>query len=233
MKYSPLETYLEGLPVSKKSVHLRFAEIEEIIQAKLPKSASEYPEWWANQSYGSQSQSWQSAGFVVESIDVIRGLVTFRRGASARMNSKGALSPGGKTLMAESIPESLLLNCGFTRCGSWELKDGQLDLAGDISRDPCVYAHVVAGFVQYIGSTIKGFRHRMSHYRKPGSTQRTSIRVHGLILEELKAGKTVEVLAAFPEPDTWNDLPVDTVTGLETGLVKKFRPPWNKRGIAG
>jgi hypothetical protein len=54
-----------------------------------------------------------------------------------------------------------------------------------------------------------------------------------LIKKELKAGKTVELIAAFPEPTSWNDLPVDRVTGLEAGLVRKLGPPWNKRGVAG
>ena len=37
-------------------------------------------------------------------------------------------------------------------------------------------------------------------------------------------GKTVEVVAAFPELSTWNGLPVDVVTGLEAGLVKPIQP---------
>lgn len=54
-----------------------------------------------------------------------------------------------------------------------------------------------------------------------------------MIKIELGAGKGVELIAAFPTPSMWNGLPVDRVTGLESGLVKKFGPPWNKRGVAG
>ena len=74
MKYAPLQEHLKALPASKKGVTLRFEEIEKLIKAKLPKSASEYQEWWANQSYGSQAPAWLGAGFVVESVDVGRKL---------------------------------------------------------------------------------------------------------------------------------------------------------------
>ena len=46
MKYAPLQEHLKALPASKKGVTLRFEEIEKLIKAKLPKSASEYQEWW-------------------------------------------------------------------------------------------------------------------------------------------------------------------------------------------
>jgi len=78
-----------------------------------------------------------------------------------------------------------------------------------------------------------GLKKRLYFYGKPGSTQRTSIRINGLIKKELKAGRKVELIAAFPEPSTWNGLPVDCVTGLESGLIKQYCPPWNMRGVAG
>lgn len=63
--------------------------------------------------------------------------------------------------------------------------------------------------------------------------QHTSLRINGLIKNLLHKGETIELIAAVPDATTWNGLPVDVVTGLETGLVKKFRPSWNKRGVAG
>lgn len=85
--------------------------------------------------------------------------------------------------------------------------------------------------VYYIGTATMGLRKRMYSYSKPGKSQKTSIRINGLIKDELEAGNIVELIAAFPDPTTWNGLPVDQVTGLEAGLIKKFAPPWNKRGI--
>jgi hypothetical protein len=64
------------------------------------------------------------------------------------------------------------------------------------------------------------------------ANQQTSIRINDLIKKELKTGNIVELIAAFPEPTSWNRLPVDCVTGLESGLIKQYCPPWNKRGVA-
>ena len=88
MKYAPLRSFFEKLSVSKRHVSLRFDEIEEILNARLPKSAFEYREWWANQSYGSQAPSWRDAGFMVDGVDLKRKLVRFRRDAEPKAKEK-------------------------------------------------------------------------------------------------------------------------------------------------
>ncbi len=126
-----------------------------------------------------------------------------------------------------------LINAGFKNYGGWELTEDRIHFKGKLPREPGVYAHIVDGDVYYIGRSLKGFRHRMGHYKKPAPTQSTSIRINGQIKSALQSGKRVETLAAFPEPTTWNSLPVDVVSGLETGLVAQVRPPWNKQGVSG
>ena len=240
MKYRPLQDYLRALPASKDTVSLRFDELEKIIGAKLPKSAFTYPAWWGNQEGGSRAPHWHAAGFKVDSTDLTRRIVRFARDSAAKQRSrpgarKVAPKQEGKKLIVkkEPIPKDKLLDAGFDVYDYWQLTDAGIHLAGGLPRKPCVYAHVVGGEVYYIGRSLKGFKHRMSHYKKPGPTQSTSIRVNGLIKAALKAGRIVEVIAAFPEASSWNGLPVDLVSGLETGLVKKYSPPWNKQGIAG
>lgn len=234
MKYAPLQDHLRSLPSSKSSVTLTFKEIEKIIGTTLPKSASIYQEWWANQSYGSQAPSWLGAGFIVDRVDVNRKIVSFLRDSGARTKQKKRAKARKQPANRKPIAEDVLLNAGFKKFGKWALnEDGGINLVGDIPTEPGVYAHVLNGKVCYIGSATMGLKKRLYFYAKPGSTQRTSIRINGLIIEQLKAGNNVEVIAAFPEPSSWNDLPVDLVTGLETGLVKTFSPPWNKRGVAG
>lgn len=234
MKYSPLQDYLRELPTSEKEVTLRFAEIEKIIGAKLPESAFTYREWWANQKGGSRAPHWQAAGFIVDTVDMKRNLAYFRRDKVVpRAKKKPQTKQRKQGTKNKPIDAKLLLDAGFKRYGRWEFEGEHIHLVGDIPTDPGVYAHVVDGKVYYVGVATMGLKKRLYFYAKPGSTQRTSIRVNGLIKEELKAGRTVELIAAFPEPTSWNGLPVDTVTGLESGLVKKFSPPWNKRGVAG
>ena len=83
-KYEPLGNYLAALPVGENSVTLTFGEIEEIIGAKLPFSATNHREWWANQDYGSRASHWQNAGFKLDKVDRQRGIATFRRERAAR-----------------------------------------------------------------------------------------------------------------------------------------------------
>jgi hypothetical protein len=40
----------------------------------------------------------------------------------------------------------------------------------------------------------------------------------------------VKVLVATPEPQEWQELPVNTAAGLEVGLIQMIRPAWNIRG---
>jgi hypothetical protein len=70
-KYAPLENYLRDLPANQKEVVLSFEQIERIINAKLPSSAYEYPQWWENEKEGNHvnARAWANAGWRVESVD--------------------------------------------------------------------------------------------------------------------------------------------------------------------
>ena len=232
MKYGPLKEYLLGLPKSKTDVTLRFAEIEEIIGAKLPKSAFEYPAWWANQSHNVQAPAWTNAGFVVDAVDFARRTVRFRRGTKT---SKPRQENASKTRTSRiEIRAATLIECGFHSCGQWELRpEGGIRFIGDLPKDPGVYAHAVNGEVMYIGVATMGLKKRIYFYGKPGATQRTSIRVNDLIAKELNQGRRVDLLVVVPGETEWNGLPVDLASGLECGLIQKYLPPWNMRGVAG
>jgi len=79
-KYAPLGRYLQALPASRSGVTLSFADIERIIGAPLPPSATEHHhKWWANQSQGTRAPHWDAAGFKVDGVDLARRLVRFVR----------------------------------------------------------------------------------------------------------------------------------------------------------
>jgi hypothetical protein len=80
-RYAPLGRYLRDLPPSQSGVTLCFDEIEEIIEAPLPPSATNHRQWWANQSAGSRAPHWDAAGFKVDSVDAARRIVRFIRKA--------------------------------------------------------------------------------------------------------------------------------------------------------
>lgn len=73
-RYTPLENYLRELPPKQQEVTLGFEEIERIIRAKLPASANEYREWWANEKEGNHvnARAWANAGWKIESVDFNR-----------------------------------------------------------------------------------------------------------------------------------------------------------------
>lgn len=80
-KYTPLEQFLAALPASQQEVTLSFAQIERILNDKLPPSAHKYLAWWANQAKGShvEAQAWLNAGWLVESFNLREQWVRLRR----------------------------------------------------------------------------------------------------------------------------------------------------------
>lgn len=64
-KYDPLFCHLKQS--SKSQNILNYAEMENILSAKLPASAYKYKEWWDNNSHV-QSKSWREAGYTVEAV---------------------------------------------------------------------------------------------------------------------------------------------------------------------
>jgi len=82
-KYTPLSHWLKNQLADR--VQLSFDEIEDedIIGAELPRSAKEHREWWANEtdpkSRHCQCRAWIIEGWIVESVDLEKEIVVFRR----------------------------------------------------------------------------------------------------------------------------------------------------------
>lgn len=124
------------------------------------------------------------------------------------------------------------LECaGFTPAASWRLTaEGALEADSPLSKAPGVYAFSIEGVVQYVGLATMGLAKRLYFYARPGSSQRTSQRLHTKLKAELAAGRGITIHTATPEDLTWNGLPVSGVAGLEFGIIQTFQPPWNIRG---
>jgi len=75
-----------------------------------------------------------------------------------------------------------------------------------------------------------GLAKRLRFYAKPGPTQTTSQRLNKLLLELLRAGRSISIYVAQPVPLPWQGLPVSCDAGLELGLIETFHLPWNIRG---
>ncbi|MEW6241038.1 MAG: hypothetical protein AB1564_09560 [Chloroflexota bacterium] len=71
-KYTPLEHYLRGLPHEQREVILSFAQIERILNEKLPQSAYQYREWWNNERQPHQPEklAMANAGWRVDTVNL-------------------------------------------------------------------------------------------------------------------------------------------------------------------
>jgi predicted nucleic acid-binding protein len=74
-KYSPLEHFLRRSRMM--TVTLSYAQIEKILESRLPPSAHKHKPWWANGGH-SQANSWLNAGWKVDSVSLGKS-VTFKR----------------------------------------------------------------------------------------------------------------------------------------------------------
>ena len=76
-KYDPLKTFLLGQAVD--AVPMTFAEIEQVLQAPLPRS-KRYPAWWSNNASNNvMTEVWLQAGFMTEQVDIGAERLVFRR----------------------------------------------------------------------------------------------------------------------------------------------------------
>ena len=77
--YAPLARYLEALPVDTASVTLTFQQIEGVLKKELPRSASEYRAWWANDPTRPQSAAWLDEGWRTTSVNMTERRLIFVR----------------------------------------------------------------------------------------------------------------------------------------------------------
>lgn len=125
----------------------------------------------------------------------------------------------------------VLLRGGFVEVGCWELNDASdLGHSIDLPKEPGVYAFAIDDAVQYVGLASKSVRQRLNFYRKPGASQRTNVRLNGMIRDQLGQGSIIRILLAHPPDHQWNEFPIKGPEGLEAGLIASFDLPWNMRG---
>ncbi len=77
-KYDPLQERLSR--AGGETLTLRFNQIDELVQT-LPRSARQYPAWWANETGQGhvQARAWMDARWMVDRVDFHSEHVTFRR----------------------------------------------------------------------------------------------------------------------------------------------------------
>ncbi len=90
-KYEPFTEFLRRQ--SRAVVRMSFDEIERVIGAKLPPSATHHRAWWSNNAQNNvMTKAWKDAGFESEDVDMKGRRVAFRRVRSEPSRDTGAPS---------------------------------------------------------------------------------------------------------------------------------------------
>ena len=86
-KYAPLTGYLSSSGMDY--IPMTFAEVEEVIGDKLPRSAFEYRPWWSNNpSNHVNADSWLRAGYKTENVDMAERKLAFRKASTDELPVK-------------------------------------------------------------------------------------------------------------------------------------------------
>lgn len=123
-----------------------------------------------------------------------------------------------------------LYEIGFQRAGTWSLKGEELVLQLDnlADRQNVLYAFVSGGAVKYIGKTTQSLQRRMFGYQRPNVDQRTNWRNRIAIIDLLKNGHKVDILALA---DTgllrYGSFHLNLAAGLEDNIIATLKPEWN------
>ena len=80
-KYLPLDEWFRRQPASAKQIELTFDQVEAILGAPLPKSATKLTTWWTNVQPKIQSHrtAWLNHGWMVADFDLQARRVRFVR----------------------------------------------------------------------------------------------------------------------------------------------------------
>lgn len=93
-KYAPLESWLSKQKL--ESVPVTFEQIEKVIDAKLPKSASDHRAWWSNNPTNSvATYAWLNAGYKTAEVDMAGRKLVFRKvRGDAQLDASSRASDG-------------------------------------------------------------------------------------------------------------------------------------------
>lgn len=123
-----------------------------------------------------------------------------------------------------------LIQGGFNLTAQWLVTEETLHPDKPLPKERGVYAFVLDGRAVYVGLATMGLAKRLYFYGRPGTTQRTSLRLNELLRNGIRKGTSIEIYTATPPTLSWNGLPICGDAGLERGLIDTYHLPWNIAG---
>jgi hypothetical protein len=231
-RYEPLRLFLVNQPADRGEVRLTFGELEQIV-GPLPSSARELRPWWANRTQG-QSVSWQSAGWVVDTVNLTAERVVFIRGEAQRRSLSAApgrrpqsVEPrGSRTISTAGVEEDHTEAAVQARLVAWLIREGWdiRGVADTASRSPGIDV-LAERNGQTLAVEVKGFPSR--HYADPRradeakptnpATQARQWYSHALLKALLTRDEhsTYEIAIALPDQPTYRSLYRRTKSSLD------------------
>lgn len=197
-KYEPLSRRLRGL--ANRVWRASFADIEAILGFSLPRSAREYSAWWSNNTQNSRhALAWLNEGWRTEELDLDAERVVFRRTEAAHAVLRRPTPPCPELPTAPASPPNLLeIRLGMT----WRVLGRVIIDKGKpafpvVGSGPAVYRFLLTEAntqQQYVGETSNLAR-RFGHYRNPGPTQWTNLRINEVFRNALAARGSIDIFA--------------------------------------
>ncbi|MFJ1763091.1 hypothetical protein ACIOD2_22450 [Amycolatopsis sp. NPDC088138] len=203
-KYEPLRQHLADLAaLGRASVELTFAEVAALVDG-LPASAFENRQWWANSSL-TQAHAWRQADWHVDKVHFERQRVRFARGkvggSYLARGRRPATEKAAPLTEFEPVDLDVQVRMRWYLPATVILDDGGRLLFPLLPHSPGIYRLILAdapGQARpqvYVGES-EDLRRRTGHYRRPGPTQQTSLRINALLQEHLQQGGSVTMAVA-------------------------------------
>lgn len=206
-KYQPLKRHLESLHES--TWRAGFAEVERILGSALPASARMHQAWWSNDaSPGRHSRARLEAGWHTEAVNLVERTLTFRRASGRSQKRRESAIQHPYVPLAESADTRNVPrpwdggNCidGCLRLEWSPAGRVLLDRGGKLvfptpPPQPGLYRFRVRATdseERYVGEA-DDLRRRFQHYRTPGPTQATNLRLNAHLSEALRCGADAAV----------------------------------------
>lgn len=198
-KYGNLTAHL--LALDADSWRPSFTDVERILGFPLPTSARQYPAWWSNSDNGSHSHvlSWMSAGFETKEVDIPSQRLTFYRVSkpyirtSAPKQSSEVIR-GGKCDWEVSNTISCEVELSWTHVGTIGLDRSRKLEFPSVPETPGLYRMRIprlgSNDSRYVGEA-DNLRRRFQHYRTPGRSEKTSVRINQFLIYALEQGSVV------------------------------------------
>jgi hypothetical protein len=208
-KYEPLTDVLRAAAArGQSSIEFGFDEIARLV-GELPPSSGQR-QWWANNSLV-QALAWRAADFHVEQVYLDRRRVRFARGrvggsyaAAGRKVTPPTPPTRAVPVTREPVdaPVDVRVRLQWCDAGEVYLDAREKPVFGTLEEAPGLYRMTLTGGVTgartriYIGETDNLRRRLSANYRSPGPRQQTSLRINGLLREQLLANGRVSVAVA-------------------------------------